>query len=544
MSKLELWAGAECTVNRVGEHFRDQLRENGHHDRFEDIDLLPGLGISALRFPLLWERVAPRQGGEPDWAWSDARLSRLRELGIRPIAGLVHHGGGPRHTNLLDNGFAAGLAAFARAAAEHYPWIDAWTPVNEPVTTARFSTLYGHWYPHARDERSFWRALLNQIDGVRLAMAEIRKVNPAAQLIQTDDLGRTFATVEVREQAAFDNVRRWMGWDLLCGRVILGHPFWQRLCGFGLEAQLRAIAEAPCPPDMIGVNHYLTSDRFLDHRIRRYPGHLHGGNSHRRFADTEAVRVLDPPPPGLRGVLREAWERYGIPLAVTEVHNGCTREEQMRWMADACAAAQELKAEGADVRAVTAWSLFGSHGWDRLLTARGRYEPGIYDVRDGVPRPTAMVGLLRALAGLQETHPACRSHGWWRRPIRLLHPVVRRPAPMRDRTVAPDWRQAGARPLLIVGTDDERSGRVVAACVQRGLAFQLVSAARLGEATDRCWPWGAMILPEAEESAAVRSICNGRGIVSAEFDQETDVDSALDRLIDASMATDQHGLAA
>ena len=65
-----------------------------------------------------------------------------------------------RYTSLLDPNFASGLADFARATAERYPWIDAWTPVNEPLTTARFSALYGLWYPHHREERSFWLALL------------------------------------------------------------------------------------------------------------------------------------------------------------------------------------------------------------------------------------------------------------------------------------------------------------------------------------------------------------------------------------------------
>ena len=37
-----------------------------------------------------------------------------------------------------------------------------WTPVNEPLTTARFSGLYGIWYPHASNEGAFWRALANQ----------------------------------------------------------------------------------------------------------------------------------------------------------------------------------------------------------------------------------------------------------------------------------------------------------------------------------------------------------------------------------------------
>ena len=61
--------------------------------------------------------------------------------------GLVHHGSGPAGTDLLDEGFAEGLARFARAVAERFPWVEDWTPVNEPLTTARFSALYGHWYP-------------------------------------------------------------------------------------------------------------------------------------------------------------------------------------------------------------------------------------------------------------------------------------------------------------------------------------------------------------------------------------------------------------
>jgi dTDP-4-dehydrorhamnose reductase len=32
----------------------------------------------------------------------------------------------------------------------------------------------------------------------------------------------------------------------------------------------------------------------------------------------------------LKDLLHEAWQRYGLPIAVTEAHMGCTREEQMR----------------------------------------------------------------------------------------------------------------------------------------------------------------------------------------------------------------------
>ena len=60
MSDMELWAGAECTVNRVGERWFDQVSRTGHHERPDDIDRLAALGIRRVRFPVLWERVAPQ----------------------------------------------------------------------------------------------------------------------------------------------------------------------------------------------------------------------------------------------------------------------------------------------------------------------------------------------------------------------------------------------------------------------------------------------------------------------------------------------------
>ena len=481
MRELELWGGMECTVNRVGDHYVYHFSLLGHRDRTDDIDLIADLGVTALRYPIHWESVAPERPAARDYSWYDRRLERLRSRGVGVIAGLVHHGSGPRYTNLLDDRFPALLAEYARATAERYPWIDDWTPVNEPLTTARFAALYGHWYPHRRDERDFWRALVNQVDGTARAMAAIRSYNPRARLIQTEDLGRSFGTVVTRDQVAFDNNRRWATWDLLCGRVVPGHPLHARLSEHGLAARLDAFAAAPCPPDVIGVNHYLTSDRFLDHRVARYPSHTHGGNGRQRYADVEAVRVLQPGAPGLAGVLREAWARYRLPLAVTEVHNGCTREEQMRWMAEAWDSAVALRQEGVDLRAVTCWSLLGSQGWNTLLTGGGLYESGVYDVSSGVPRATAMVPLLRALVSRGGRDPLVHMPGWWRRPERLAYAAVPRPAPL------PAQLPYGAPgvavpPLLVLGRDDALAPHLAAACAQR--AIPLVYGERDGDSPD------------------------------------------------------------
>ena len=137
----------------------------------------------------------------------------------------MHHGSGPRHTDLTQTSFAPKLAEFAALVADRYPWLEFYTPINEPLTTARFSGLYGYWYPHARDYRLFVRMLFNQINGIRLAMRAIRKVNPAAKLIQTEDLGRVFATPQLAYQAEHENHRRWLGLDLLMGRFDSNIPY-------------------------------------------------------------------------------------------------------------------------------------------------------------------------------------------------------------------------------------------------------------------------------------------------------------------------------
>ena len=66
-----LWGGVECTVNRVHDRWFDQLERTGHDRRAEDLDRLAALGLTTLRYPVLWERVAPSEPGRYDWRWSD-----------------------------------------------------------------------------------------------------------------------------------------------------------------------------------------------------------------------------------------------------------------------------------------------------------------------------------------------------------------------------------------------------------------------------------------------------------------------------------------
>jgi dTDP-4-dehydrorhamnose reductase len=548
---LELWGGVECTIARTGEDWRNQIEETGHDRRAEDIDLIAGLGIRTVRYPILWEAIAPERPDRLDFSWTDERLAMLRERGIEVVGGLLHHGSGPKYTELLDPDFPQKLGDYAARVAERYPWIRRWTPVNEPLTTARFSGLYGHWYPHRRDYGSFLRALANQCLGTLEAMRAIRSVIPKAELLQTEDLGKTFSTGPLRSQAAHENERRWLSLDLLCGRVDERHALWKFLRGAGVRLpELDSLRTGEGRPDLLGINHYLTSERFLDHRLYLYPGHRPGGNGRDTYVDAEAVRVKRlEADTGIGPRLREAWHRYNIPIAVAEVHHGCTRDEQLRWFAEVWRTASALRDEGIDLRAVTLWSLFGNVDWRFLLTRReGLYDTGAYDIRSGSPRPTIVAKAAAAFARDQAfDHPALDSPGWWRRPPRLYR--------WSGRCKPLGWQ---GRKLLITGATGTLGNAFARICEDRALPFCLTGRAELDlcdkgsvtAALERHRPWAvintaayvrvgdaerepeACMAANAEGAEKLARACEAAGIPLVTFSSDLVFDGSADRAYD------------
>ena len=410
----QLWGGVECTINRVGDVYFDQYGRSGHRVHVAaDLERIAGLGVRALRVGLHWEHFA----ATGSWESFDRMLEKLQELEVRPIAGLLHHGSGPPGVDLLHPEFAERLAAYALSVATRYPWLMDYTPVNEPQTTSRFSCLYGHWYPHHTSIESYARALVNEIKGVVLAMRAIRTVQPEARLIHTEDGGITYATAELEGFREEREERRWLGTDLLCGRVDEAHPMFGFLTRHGIAAsEVLWFRENTCPPSVLGLNYYVTSDRFLDHRTELYPDNFAGGDTGTEpFVDIEAVRVRGGDLPGVETILVEAWRRYGVPVAITEAHLGGSEEDQVRWLAGVWQGAMAAQRAGAEVQAVTVWALLGLWNWCNLCTQDvNSYEPGVFDSPQGELRPTPLVRLVEQIGRGERLHqPSMSAKGWW-----------------------------------------------------------------------------------------------------------------------------------
>lgn len=471
--KLELWGGIECTINRVKDNYFDQLAYAGHYKREDDIDKIATLGIKALRYPVLWEKHQPQHDTKISFDFAEKNLSKLHSYGIKPIVGLVHHGSGPAFVNFFDKSFENGLAAYAQKVAEKFPWVEYYTPVNEPLTTARFCGLYGVWYPHEKSNHGFAKILVSECKAVVMAMQAIRRINPNAKLIQTEDLSKTHSTYLLRYQRDFENKRRWLPFDLITGKVTPEHSMWDYLVNNAKvdEDDLYWLIENGFLPDILGFNYYITSERYIDEHIENYPPHTHGKNAKHVYADVEAIRVGENVFAGPHTLLTEAWERFKLPMAVTEVHLHCHREEQLRWFNEMWQTVHQLKEEGVDIRAITAWALLGSFGWNKLLTIPcGEYEPGVFDVRSGELRPMALAHTLQQLSAEKKYHhPVLESTGWWKRNVRVIY---------HHDNIQTDHHSNGydkCRPLLILGKTGTLGNAFAKICEHRNIYYKLLS---------------------------------------------------------------------
>jgi dTDP-4-dehydrorhamnose reductase len=487
----ELWGGIECTIHRLQENYIDQLELGGVYRDSSYLDSIIGLGIKRMRFPILWEKHQPKLGATIEWTWASECLEKLRKHHIVPIAGLLHHGSGPSYTGLLDENFPQLFAAYAANVAGRFPWIENYTPINEPLTTARFSGLYGLWFPHKKNDATFIKMLLNELKASVLAMKEIRKINPAAKFVQTEDLGKTYSTPILSYQADFENERRWLTYDLLRGNFDSSNPLWDYMVRLGIDiGKLQFFSQNPCPPDIIGANHYVTSERYLDENISHFPVSSVGGNGLHRYADVEAARAHLAVPHGLSHLLNELWQRYRIPIAITEVHLNCTREEQLRWLADIYSIIIAERKQGVNVLAITCWALLGSFGWDKLLTKRPfEYESGAFDISAGYSRPTALVKMIKSFNQQESFGKNLTSlQGWWQRDSRYYKEEA-------DRTKVEDSRSV--QPVIIIGKTGALGQAFATSCTQRNIRHCLLSCTEanicdektLVETIDTYQPW-------------------------------------------------------
>jgi len=367
MTKLFLFStGIENSYPTIaGGRRMDEMAKCGHYQRWrEDFELVRELGISFLRYgaPLHKTFLAPARF---DWEFADLTFARLRELEITPIADLCHFGVPDWIGNFQNPDFPKLFAAYARAFAQRFPWVQLYTPVNEMSICATFSAAYGWWNEQLRSDGAFVTALKHIVRANVLAMHAILQVRPDAIFIQSEsteyfhaDSPKDLAT------AQHFNERRFLSLDLNYGRQV-DASMYRFLRDNGMREDeydffMRHHLKNHC---IMGNDYYVTNEHVI----------TEGGGTERSgeiFGYTELTR--------------QYYQRYQLPVMHTEtnLNEGPSGEEAVQWLRKQWASVLRVRNSGVPMVGFTWYSLIDQVDWDSALRKdQSHVNPlGLYDL--------------------------------------------------------------------------------------------------------------------------------------------------------------------
>jgi beta-glucosidase/6-phospho-beta-glucosidase/beta-galactosidase len=369
-SRFMFATGIECScplfTDSDGRKRRmDQLESTFHYRHWrEDLNLVRDLGIKFLRYgpPYYRTHLGPNRY---DWEFTDLVFGEMRRLGIVPIVDLCHFGVPDWIGDFQNSDWPEHFAAYARAFAERFPWVNLFTPVNEIFVCAKLSTLAGFWNEQKHDERSFVTALRHLCRANLLAIREISAVREAPVFIQSESSEHFHpgaAEEKTRERVRWENERRFLSLDLLYSQspsaeavlFLLDHGMprtefeWFMKHGLGEKI-------------IVGLDFYERNEQVV----------MADGTMH------SAGDVL-----GWSGVAREYYARYRRPMMHTETNTG-DEKQAPRWLWKEFFNVLHAREAGVPVMGFTWYSLVDQVDWNSAFSnPMGLINPlGLFDLQ-------------------------------------------------------------------------------------------------------------------------------------------------------------------
>jgi beta-glucosidase len=363
----------------------DEYELTGHYERWrEDFGLIAELGVRAARYGVPWHRIQPAPG-QWDWDFADRTLERLLELGVEPIVDLVHYGLPPWIEGAYCNPAYPDLVAeYAGRLAERFKGRIHWyTPLNEPRVTAWYCGRLGWWPPFLRGWTGFVAVMLAVCRGIVRTVEALRAVDReivAAHVDATDLFEAGDPSLEDEAQRRQEIV--FLALDLVSGRVDDRHPLRAWLAEQGAsDNDLAWFRERAVDLPVIGMNMY---PMFTQKRILRDAA----GRLRVRMPSASADLVTR------LGQLY--FERYGVPLFLSETAALGSIRRRRAWLDDSVAATRGLRQRGVPLFGYTWWPLFALVAW---AYRQGRRPPSAYLAQMGLwdldPAPEAALRRVR-----------------------------------------------------------------------------------------------------------------------------------------------------
>ena len=342
----------------------DQMEKSGHYARWRtDFDLVEDLGASFLRYGPPIHRTY-RSAGRYDWDFADETFADLKRRDIAPIVDLCHFGVPDWIGDFQNPDFPKLFAAYARAFAERFPWVQLYTPVNEMYICALFSARYGWWNEQLTGDRSFVTALKHVVAANILASHAILDVRPDAIFIQSESSEYFHAD----EPAAIGpaetmNLERFLSLDLNYGTAVDAKMYEYLLDSGMTRDEYRFFTDTSLRHHcVLGSDYYVTNE----HRVR---------SDGLTYAAGDVI--------GYDQIARHYHQRYGLPIMHTEtniVDKG--GGEAVEWLWRQWSSLLQVRNSGIPTVGFTWYSLVDQIDWDTALReANGRVTPvGLYDL--------------------------------------------------------------------------------------------------------------------------------------------------------------------
>ncbi len=308
---------------------------DSYHRWAEDIELMKAMHLKAYRFSVAWPRVIPDGTGavnEEGLAWYSDFVDALLAAGIEPYVTLYHwdlpqvlqdRGG------WLNADTAKAFAEYARVVTERFKGrVKYYFTLNEPECFIGIGYGQTRQAPgYGLDDAMTFCAWHNAIYAHCLAADAIRKADPAA-LVGIAPTGR-ICTPETDSPADIEAARQAMfalkdgdwtfTYNIAMDALVLGK--WPEVAGGQVQRAIDAIpAEqlAALPlgkPDFVGMNIYNSAT-------------VRAGENGPEFCKRHAGyprTAIDWPitPESMEWGPRFMWERYGLPIYITENGLSC-----------------------------------------------------------------------------------------------------------------------------------------------------------------------------------------------------------------------------
>lgn len=349
---------------------RDQLAECRHYECFrEDFALTRDLGLKFLRYGLPYHIVNPARGVY-DWSFADEAMREMHKSELVPILDLLHFGVPNWVGDFQNPELPVLFAEYAGAIAARYPWVRAFTPVNEIYIAARASAKDGVWNERLKTDKGFVTALKHLAAANILATKAIARTRPDLIVIQSESAEYVHhISPHPSHEVKFSNKLRFLALDLLYRKVPDADVMLYLLDNdFSREEFDWFMLNNAAGFQIMGNDYY-------------------GRNEHLLLPDGQIIQGEDVL--GWYLITKRYYERYYRPVMHTET-NVFDAVNAPRWLWKQWANVLRMRRDAVPVMGFTWYSLTDQIDWDTSLVEQNNRvnECGLFDL-ERRPRPVA-----------------------------------------------------------------------------------------------------------------------------------------------------------